>query len=64
VAGKVPGEQAALDVSRPASREVDQDGETLAPVELIGAGVGGRECEDGGDAGGTHGHPHRFALLM
>src|SRR5262249_777975 len=42
VAGEVLGEQATLDVGRPAGCEVDQDGETLAGVEgIIGAG---RRC--------------------
>jgi len=37
----VPGEQAALDVGRPAGREVDQDGEALVPVEgIVGVGAG------------------------
>jgi len=35
VAGEVLGEQATLDVGRPAGCEVDQDGETLARVEGI-----------------------------
>src|SRR5215475_15212891 len=42
VAGEVLGEQATLDVGRPAGSEVDQDVETLAGVEgIIGAG---RRC--------------------
>src|SRR5262249_27347897 len=48
VAGEVLGEQATLDVGRPAGCEVDQHGETLAGLEgIVGAGGPGGHRERG-----------------